>query len=92
MASGDTENRRKFSDLEIKTIHFFVCSMGIKLILATIFIAFWAHRFYEAGAFTTIHPHQNYPSCKKVNGVLGPEDIVILDSGIALISGNVIKF
>ena len=60
----------------------------VSFILSSLVIAFLVNRFYEGGAFTTLQPHSDYATCKKVYGAPGPEDAVILDDGIALISGS----
>tara|TARA_B110000438_G_C15723023_1_gene610700 strand:- start:144 stop:1166 length:1023 start_codon:yes stop_codon:yes gene_type:complete len=41
----------------------------------------------DAGSFKKINPHYN-GECIQIEGVSGPEDIVILDNGLALISSD----
>lgn len=58
------------------------------IVLILIVIVFVVKTLYDAGEFKTITPHSNY-SCKPVNSIPGPEDIVIdYTTGIAYISSD----
>ncbi len=58
------------------------------IVLIFIFIVFVIKTLYDAGEFKTINPSSNY-SCKPVDSIPGPEDIVIdYNSGIAYISSD----
>jgi hypothetical protein len=59
----------------------------ISFVLSLLVLGFTVKRFYDGGVFNPLHPHNEFSSCKKVYGISGPEDIIVLDSGIALISG-----
>ena len=64
--------------------------MNIKIILLVLSIgisSFIGKTMYDAGEFKNIHSHFD-GRCSSVYGLNGPEDITILDNGIALISAD----